>query len=185
MSIWVPDQLAPIFVVFLQPSHDLHSEVLRRSLESTLTAAVAVMDQMFRDIPGMQRLLEGIENEIRLQRVPHPPTDDHARVNVNDEGDVHRASPSGHERDVRHPQPVRGHSREGALNQVGRSRGVEIRHRCLVALAPYHTADAELSHQALHGAACDPDTFPVELLPDFVSAVGTEVLVPHTNDLDL
>jgi hypothetical protein len=32
----VVDRRAPIFVVFLQPSHDLHSEVLRRSLESAL-----------------------------------------------------------------------------------------------------------------------------------------------------
>jgi putative transposase len=30
----VVDRRAPIFVVFLQPSHDLHSEELRRSLES-------------------------------------------------------------------------------------------------------------------------------------------------------
>lgn len=41
VSVWVVDRRAPIFVVYLRPSHNLHIEVLRRSLESTQYTSIA------------------------------------------------------------------------------------------------------------------------------------------------
>jgi len=56
---------------------------------------------------------------------------------------------------------------------------------CLAADAPNHAAATELAHQALYRAAYHLDIFPVELLSDLVGDVGTEVLVPHTDNLEL
>lgn len=46
MSIWVIDQRVPIFVVFLQPSHNLHIEVLRRPFESTQYVSIRYTERL-------------------------------------------------------------------------------------------------------------------------------------------
>ncbi len=44
---------------------------------------------------------------------------------------------------------------------------------------------AQLAHQGLHGAACDPDAFPVKLLQAFLDPVHGKIGVPDPADLYL
>jgi hypothetical protein len=47
--------------------------------------------------------------------------------------------------------------------------------RHLVGAAPAHAGEAEVSHQALDGAAGDADALPVQLGPDLVGSIDVEV----------
>src|SRR6266849_5282533 len=57
-----------------------------------LPAAIAVMHQACGRIPApvVDRLFQGIEHKVRVQRRGHPPADDPPREDVNDEGHVHK-----------------------------------------------------------------------------------------------
>jgi hypothetical protein len=66
-------------------------EVLRRPIEFTLDAAVAVVDEAVTWLPSVQGHLEGVEREIAAQRGRDLPADDEAAEDVDDEGDVAEA----------------------------------------------------------------------------------------------
>src|SRR5216684_6049631 len=68
---------------FYQPTQN----VLRRPLESTLAASVAVMHEpaAMEGPPVMQSLLQRIEHEARVRRSRHAPADDAPRVCSDDE----------------------------------------------------------------------------------------------------
>lgn len=89
--------------------------VLRRLLESGLTAPVAVVDQPVRYVSGMQGLLERPQNQIRLQRVPDPPAHNHAGENIDHERDVYRPAPGRYEGSSRTLAPC-AHSRASVSN---------------------------------------------------------------------
>ena len=84
------------------------------------------------------------------------------------------------------------HSRfgAGALNsRPTRSAG---RCRAIVGVGGDHelpasagAGQAQLAHEALHGAAAHPDVLPVELGPDLVGAIDTTVLGEDPHDVDL
>ena len=58
------------------PSQLLTFEMLRRPIEFTLAAAVAVMNQTVRVWSRPEGLFEGVERDVCSQRVHDPPADD-------------------------------------------------------------------------------------------------------------
>src|SRR3954452_14001700 len=73
------------------------TKVLRRPLETALAAPVAMMDEAaLCGTAVVQRLLQGIEDEVRMRRPRHPPADDPAGEDVDDEGHVDEALPGRH-----------------------------------------------------------------------------------------
>jgi len=110
-------------VVYVRPSHVLLAEVLRRSLESTLTAAVAMMNQALRPGSRPQRLFQCVQNQIRTQRIGNAPTDDATSKDIDDERDIDKARPGCDKGDVGHPQLVRPGGSKLPIHQVGRSIG--------------------------------------------------------------
>jgi hypothetical protein len=114
----------------------------------------------------IDRLVEGVEGQVALQRARDLPAHD------------------PHIRQIRHPQlvgtrcgEVTVHQVQGALDAVGRMR------RHLEAPPSHRASEAQIGHQASHGAARDLDALPVELRPDLLHPVDLEVLVPHPSDL--
>jgi hypothetical protein len=97
---------------------------------------------------------------------------------------VHRTTPGGDERNVRYPKSVRRCGLERALDEISRPLSREVRYRRLVALATNHTADAKLTHQPLHRAACNVEAFAFELPPDLARPVDTKVLDVHAQHLN-
>jgi hypothetical protein len=65
--------------------------------------------------PVMQSLLQRIKHEPRMRRTADAPADDPARKRVNDEGDIHKASPG---RDTAHFQAKRNAWRLGKCDQT-------------------------------------------------------------------
>src|SRR5690606_31097440 len=99
-------------------------EVLRRPVEPRLRAAIAMVYEplLARVFPLADRLLQGVQGEVTLQRAGHPPADDPARVHIDHERHVDEAAPGCDVRQVRDPQLVRPLSREVAFDQVQRPR---------------------------------------------------------------
>src|SRR4051794_28874111 len=61
---------------------------------NVLATPVAVMNEAaLHGTPVVQRLLEGIKDEIRMCRPRYPPADDAAGEYIDDEGHVHKALP--------------------------------------------------------------------------------------------
>ncbi len=69
--------------------------------ESRDTAILAVVDQLITRRPGVERLLQRIEGEIAAERAGHAPSHDAAREDIDDEGDVGKATPGRHVRQIR------------------------------------------------------------------------------------
>jgi len=84
-----------------------------------LAAAVAVEDSLL-DGSGLQRLLQGADDEIGAQVVCETPTDDPARAQVDDDGQVEPSGAGGDEGDVSGPSAI-GKLRKGlAGEEIGR-----------------------------------------------------------------
>src|SRR5205823_2532664 len=111
------------------------------------------------------------------------PADDHPRVGVRDEGDVDEPRPGADVRQVSDPKPVRRAGTEAAIDEIPWPIGLILRNRRELRLAPNDATEPELAHQAGDGATGDPDAFAVELRPDLVDAVHTEVVAMDADDL--
>ena len=85
-----------------------------------LGAAIAVMDQAVGRVVAavVDRLVEGIEDEICPQRAGHPPPDDAARKDVDDERDVDKAAPRRDVREVGDPELIRPRRREVPIDEI-------------------------------------------------------------------
>jgi hypothetical protein len=103
------------------------------------------------------RLLEGIEAELGPKGLRALPADDHAGVDVDDEGHVAKARPGRDIGEVRHPEPVRLRSAEVALDEVGGTFGLGIRDRRALLLPPDDPCEPEVSHQAPDVVTADVD----------------------------
>src|SRR5664280_651162 len=91
-----------------------------------------------------------------------------------------------HVGEVGHPEPVGGDSREVPVHEVIRSVLTVVGvGGDLMGLAPAHTGESQVAHQALDRAAGDPGALPVELAPDLVGPVDVEVLPVYPENLDL
>ena len=158
-------------------------EVLRRPVEFTLNSVVAVMDQAVEDLtapgPVPHRHLEGVDGEVRAQGLRDLPADHHPRKHVDDERGVDPAGMGLDVGEIGHPEPVGLVGTELSLDDVGRAvlTLVEAGGH-LVGPAPSCSREAQLTHQALHGAAGHADPLSVELGPDLVGPIDLEVVAP-------
>jgi hypothetical protein len=133
----------------------------------------------------MKRLLQSVQDEVRVGRSASSPADNTAGVGVDDEGDIDEAGPGRHIREVRQPQPVRGRRPELAVHMIQRTGSGLVADRRAHGLAADCSPKADISHQPGDRAAGDVEAFPPQLPPDLAHAINTEILFKHTPDLDL
>jgi hypothetical protein len=81
--------------------------MLRRRLESKLTAAIRVAIEPAAGATVMQGLLQSVEYKARARGARDPPADDPAREHLDDEGDTDEARLRRDIGEVRHPRHVR------------------------------------------------------------------------------
>ena len=106
------------------PSQLLTGEALRRPVESTLGAAVAVMHEAGErgGATVAHRLLQSIEDQVGAHRVGDSPADDAPSEHIDHERDVHKPTPGRDVGKVRDPQLIRARRGE-------RLRQAVVRHR--------------------------------------------------------
>ena len=99
--------------VSVSASQHLIIEVLRRPVEFTLRAAIAVVHKARERIAAarVDRLFPRVEDEGGAQRGGLPPADDAPREHIDDEGDIDEPGPGRHVGEVRHPQLIRSRGR--------------------------------------------------------------------------
>jgi hypothetical protein len=139
----------------------LRIKVLRRPVESALTALVAVVNH-----PGLGATLvqchrQSIGHQLGAHVLGHRPADDPAGEHIQHHRQVHEALPGRHVRDVGGPDAVRLGRAELAFDQVGRGRSASVRDRRPAALTPAHPGQPSPAHEPGHPLAAH--TNPVEL----------------------
>src|SRR5690625_4557146 len=146
-----------------------------------LTAAVRVMGQTI-GLPGVQRLIEGVQHEVGAQVSGYSPADYAPCERVDDESCVNEPASGADVRQVRHPQGVGLLSREVTVHQVHRAISSLVRNRGDLLAAPGHALQASSSHEPLHSAARHELAFPVQFLPHLPRAVTLFASIPHPLD---
>ncbi len=131
----------------------------------------------------VQRLLQGIEDEPGMRGPGHPPADDAAGEDVDDEGGVREASPRRHVGEARHPQHVRPRRPELAVHLVRRAGRGLVGDGGPDLPAAGRAPQAHPPHQAFHRAAGHRDAVAAELPPDLAGAVDPEVGLMRPPDL--
>ena len=131
-------------------------EVLRRPVESALSAGVGVTDQPGRHRPpglaaGPQSVLESVEDQAGAHVGRGAPAQDAAGVGVDDERDVDHPGPRRAVGEVRNPQPVRGRRVKTALDQVRRAPRGRIADRGPPPPATTNTVQSLRYHLPLDG----------------------------------
>ncbi len=102
-----------------------------------------------------QRLLQGGEHEVGVQRARDVPADDVAREGVDDEGDVGEAGPGADVGEVGHPEPVGGGGWKSRCTRSSGRRCRLVRDGRAQPAGPHDASQAQVAHQPLHGAAGD------------------------------
>src|SRR5215216_7799603 len=104
------------------PSHRRNDADLRKALAErdrrVLDAAIGVMHEAGNRSASPYRHLQGVDHELCPHVRGHRPTDDLARMGVQDEGQIEEAFPSRYVRDVRQPDPVGPTSHEFPAKQI-------------------------------------------------------------------
>ena len=86
--------------------------------------------------PVMERLLQGVENEVGVRRPAGSPADDPSGVSVDDEGDIDEAGPGRDIGKIRQPQTVRRGSVELSAHMIQRTGNRLVADRRAQRLAP-------------------------------------------------
>jgi hypothetical protein len=84
---------------------------------------------------------------------------------------------------IGHPQAIGCRCAELPVDQIRRSRRRLVRECGADGLAADDTADPEISHQALDGAASHSDALAPQLRRHFVGSIHAPMLVPDARDL--
>ncbi|EAA20200.1 hypothetical protein, partial [Plasmodium yoelii yoelii] len=145
-----------------------------------LRASVAVVNQgigAFR-LPGVQGLLQCVQDEVGPHRMTDPPAHNAPGKHVNHEGHIQPALPGRDVGEVRHPQLIGTIHLELPVDPIQRARDGVVGHRGAHHLATPHTGQPQPLHQALDRATGDLDTFAVQRAPDLVGAIHLHVGVP-------
>ena len=78
----------------------------------------------------MERLFEGVQDEVGVGGPAGPPTDNPPGVCVDDEGDIDEAGPRRDIGKIREPQTVRRGSMELSVHVIQRTEGRLVADRC-------------------------------------------------------
>ena len=133
----------------------------------------------------MERLFEGVQDEVGVRCPAGSPADDPPRVGVDDEGDIDEAGPSRDIGKIGQPQTVRRGSVELSVHMIQRTGGRLVADRCPQRLAPDRSPKAHIPHQPGDRAASGAEALPPQLTPNLAHAIDTKVLLEHPPDLDL
>lgn len=87
--------------------------------------------------------------------------------------------------EIRKPQPVGRGRVKLAVHMVQRAWRGLVADGCAHPPATDDALEIHLTHQPLHGAACDGEPFSPQLTPDLAHAVDSEVLRKDAGDLGL
>ena len=120
----------------------------------------------------VERLLQGVEDEVGVRRPACSPADDPPGVSVDDEGDIDEAGPGRNVGKIRKPQPIRRRSVELSVHMVERTGGRLVADRCPKRLAPDRPSKAHVPHQPGHRTARNGEAFPREFV--FVFDLGSK-----------
>lgn len=135
----------------------------------------------------MQRLLKSIQDKASRRRSAEPPADDAPGDDIDDEGHIHKASPGAHIGEVIRlrliPQHIRRWGMELPIDQIERASRRLVRRGCLHHPATHGTFQPERRHQACHAVAPDLEALAVELQPDLLGTIDTEVLLVDPDNL--
>ena len=160
--------------------------MLRRPVEFTLRAAVAVMHQVACAVTAtiVDGLLKRIEDEVGAERIRHTPADNASREHVDDEGDVDEASPRRDVGEVRDPQLIGPGRHEVTVDEVNRTIRTAVRLRGGdPRTASDSPTEAHGSHQAAHRTARHAVAVASQLPPDLARAIDLLVVVPDALNL--
>ena len=141
-----------------------------------------MVDQICRPgaAPIKDGLLERIEDKIGAQRRGDPPPDNAAGEDIDHEGDIDKAAPCRHVREVGDPQLIRPRRVKATIDEIGRAVGCRVRMRgndpCPSAADAFQP---HVPHQALDGATRHPVAFAAQLLPHLPRSIDVVVVVPY------
>src|SRR3990172_5799420 len=152
-----------------------------------LDPPIAVVDEPGEILgsPAPDRHLEGIEGELGAERARHPPADDPAGKDVDDEGGVAEAGPGRDVRQIGHPEPVRSGRAEAPVHEIGRTRREVRRDRRPPGLAPDRPGEAEAAHQPGDLVPADRGALAAERTPELARAIDGVVPAVDAADVEL
>src|SRR5690625_7291076 len=130
-------------------------------------------------LPGVQRLIEGVQHEVGAQVSGYSPADYAPCECVDDECCVNESASGADVRQVRHPQGVGLLSGEVTVHQVSWAISSVIGDGGDCLAAPGDALQASSSHEPLYSAARHELAFPVHFLPHLPRAVPLFDCIPY------
>ena len=134
-------------------------------------------------LSGIERLLQGIQNEVRVHGTADPPAHDASGVHVDHKGYVQPALPGRDVREVRDPELVGPLCQEPPVDPVQWAWRLHVADGGAHHLATAYALQAQPFHQALDRATGNGNSLAIHLLPDLVGPVDAHVGVPDTLDV--
>src|SRR5262249_34718520 len=129
-----------------------------------------------------ERLLERIQDQVRMHRAGDTPADDAARKHIVDESHVYELSPGRDACEIGDPELIRPNGSELALDQICWIFRLVAADSGSAFGAAHNPLQPERSHQSFDGTAGDGDAIPSELPPNLAGAVDLEVIIVHAPD---
>ncbi|MNL09422.1 hypothetical protein D3C87_1301820 [compost metagenome] len=152
-----------------------------------LGTAIRMMHEAaaMRGTPIMKCLLQGIEDKACMCRPARPPSNNATGEDVDHEGHVDEALPSGDIGKIRNPQPVWCWGFELAVHAVKRARSRLVRERRADRFSSNDALQAHRPHKPGDTTSGNIEAFTLQLPPDLTNAIDAEVLFEDTTYLDL
>src|SRR5471032_15261 len=150
-----------------------------------LRAPVAVMNQcvVTLRLASVQRLFQGIQDEVGAHRTADAPGYDAPRKHINHKSHIDKALPGRDVGEVGHPELIGSLCLELTMDPVQRARCGSIGDGGLHDFAPHHTTQAGAAHQAFDGAAGGLDAFAAQLAPDLFCTINLHIGFPDALNL--
>jgi len=152
---------------------------------NVLRASVTVANQgvITLWLAGVQRLFQGIQDEVGSHRTDDAPAHDAPGKDINHKGHIDKALPGRDVGEIGCPELIGALRLELAMNAIQRARCGRIDDGGLHDLAPYHAPQASAVQQAFDGAAGGLNAFAAQLAPDIRSAINLHIGLPDAFNL--
>jgi len=135
-------------------------------------ALVGVVDKAGSRLPSFDRHHQGVRGELPVVALTHGPTDDPARVEIEQHSQVEPAFAGRDKGDIAHPHPVRDAHGELSIQQI-RGRGLAVASGIgEPKAAPTAGFDAVKPSQPCHPVVAATDTLVCECAPGFHDPIG-------------